>query len=203
MQGNVLKLSLGYSHEVNFDVPQGVTISTPKQTEIVVEGSTSSWSARSPRTSASGARPSPTRARASATRASTSSARKARRSKGRNNGEHETGSVPQAPPARPEQAAEVNDGRARLSVHRSNKNISVQLIDDVKGVTLAAASTLEKDLGVVGKNNVEAAAKVGAASPSGPRQAGVEDLLFRPRRFPLSRKVKALADAAREGGLKF
>jgi large subunit ribosomal protein L6 len=39
MQGNVLKLSLGYSHEVNFDVPQGVTISTPKQTEIVVEGS--------------------------------------------------------------------------------------------------------------------------------------------------------------------
>ncbi len=39
MQGNVLKLSLGYSHEVNFDVPQGVTITTPKQTEIVVEGS--------------------------------------------------------------------------------------------------------------------------------------------------------------------
>ena len=51
------------------------------------------------------------------------------------------------------------NGRPRLSVHRSNKNISVQLIDDVKGVTLASASTLEKDLGVVGKNNVDAAAK--------------------------------------------
>ena len=57
----------------------------------------------------------------------------------------------------------VNAGRVRLSVHRSNKNISVQLIDDVAGKTLASASTLEKDLGVVGKNNVEAAAKVGAA----------------------------------------
>jgi large subunit ribosomal protein L18 len=57
----------------------------------------------------------------------------------------------------------VNAGRPRLSVHRSSKNISVQLIDDVNGVTLAAASTLEKDLGVVGKNNIEAAKKVGAA----------------------------------------
>jgi large subunit ribosomal protein L18 len=55
----------------------------------------------------------------------------------------------------------VNAGRVRLSVHRSNKNISVQLIDDIQGTTLAAASTLEKDLGFVGKNNKEAAAKVG------------------------------------------
>ena len=46
----------------------------------------------------------------------------------------------------------VNAGRVRLSVHRSNKNISCQLIDDVKGLTLAAASSMEKDLGVVGKD---------------------------------------------------
>ncbi len=64
----------------------------------------------------------------------------------------------------------VNAGRPRLSVHRSNKNISVQLIDDVRGVTLASASTLEKDLGVVGKNNVEAATKVAWRLPSGPRR---------------------------------
>ena len=48
----------------------------------------------------------------------------------------------------------MNRGRLRLSVHRSNKNISVQLIDDVNGRTLAAASSLEKDLGIMGKNNL-------------------------------------------------
>jgi large subunit ribosomal protein L18 len=57
----------------------------------------------------------------------------------------------------------VNAGRLRLSVHRSSKNISAQLIDDVNGVTLASASSMEKDLGVFGKNNIEAATKVGAA----------------------------------------
>ena len=51
----------------------------------------------------------------------------------------------------------VNSGRVRLSVHRSNKNISAQLIDDVNGVTLAAASSLEKGLGVVGKKITEKA----------------------------------------------
>ena len=68
----------------------------------------------------------------------------------------------------------ANVGRARLSVHRSNKNISAQLIDDVNGVTLASASSLEKDLGVVGKNNVEAAAKVGAAIAARAKAAGIE-----------------------------
>jgi large subunit ribosomal protein L18 len=55
----------------------------------------------------------------------------------------------------------MNRGRLRLSVHRSNKNISVQLIDDVNGRTLAAASSLEKDLGIMGKNNLEASTKIG------------------------------------------
>jgi large subunit ribosomal protein L18 len=97
----------------------------------------------------------------------------------------------------------VNAGRVRLSVHRSNKNISVQLIDDVRGVTLASASTLEKALGMVGKNNVEAAAKVGAAIAERAKQAGVEDCYFDRGGFLFHGKVKALADAAREGGLKF
>jgi large subunit ribosomal protein L18 len=95
------------------------------------------------------------------------------------------------------------NGRLRLSVHRSSKNISVQLIDDVKGVTVAAASSLEKDLGVVGKNNVEAAAKVGAAIAERAKKAGVEDCYFDRGGFIFHGKIKALADAAREGGLKF
>ncbi|MFT3688091.1 50S ribosomal protein L18 [Paenirhodobacter sp.] len=95
------------------------------------------------------------------------------------------------------------NGRARLSVYRSSKNISVQLIDDVKGVTLAAASTLEKDFGVVGKNNVEAAAKIGAAIAERAKAAGVEECYFDRGGFLFHGKIKALADAAREGGLKF
>ena len=96
----------------------------------------------------------------------------------------------------------VNAGRVRLSVHRSNKNISVQLIDDVQGVTLASASSLEKDLGVVGKGNVEAAAKVGAAIAERAKAAGVEEAYFDRGGFLFHGRVKALADAAREAGLK-
>ncbi|WP_333830314.1 50S ribosomal protein L18 [Pararhodobacter sp.] len=95
------------------------------------------------------------------------------------------------------------NGRLRLSVHRSNKNISAQLIDDVKGITVAAASTLEKELGVVGVNNVEAAAKVGTTLAERAKAAGVEACYFDRGGFLFHGKVKALAEAAREGGLKF
>ncbi|MBB06507.1 50S ribosomal protein L18 [Pseudooceanicola sp.] len=96
----------------------------------------------------------------------------------------------------------VNAGRVRLSVHRSNKNISVQLIDDVNGVTLASASSLEKDLGVVGKNNIDAATKVGSAIAERAKKAGVSEAYFDRGGFLFHGKVKALAEAAREGGLK-
>ena len=95
------------------------------------------------------------------------------------------------------------NGRPRLSVHRSSKNISVQLIDDAQGVTLASASTLEKDLGFVGKNNMEAAAKVGSTIAERAKKAGVEDVYFDRGGFLFHGKIKALAEAAREGGLKF
>lgn len=95
------------------------------------------------------------------------------------------------------------NGRARLSVHRSSKNISVQLIDDVRGVTLASASTLEKELGFVGKNNVEAATKVGTLIAERAKAAGVEECFFDRGGFLFHGKIKALAEAAREGGLKF
>jgi len=95
------------------------------------------------------------------------------------------------------------DGRARLSIHRSGKNMSAQIIDDLNGVTLASASTLEKDLGVVGLNNVEASAKVGVAIAERAKKAGVEVVYFDRGGFLFHGKVKALAEAAREGGLKF
>ena len=95
------------------------------------------------------------------------------------------------------------NGRPRLSVHRSNKNISVQLIDDVNGATIVSASSMEKDLGVVGKNNVEAAAKVGAAIAERAKAAKLSECYFDRGGFLFHGKVKALADAAREGGLKF
>jgi large subunit ribosomal protein L18 len=90
----------------------------------------------------------------------------------------------------------------RLSVHRSNKNISVQLIDDVAGKTVASASSTEKDLGVVGQNNIAAATKVGAVIAERAKKAGVEEAYFDRGGFLFHGKVKALADAAREGGLK-
>ncbi len=95
----------------------------------------------------------------------------------------------------------VNAGRMRLSVHRSNKNISVQLIDDVRGVTLASASTLEKDL-ATGKNNIEAATKVGTAIAERAKKAGVSEAYFDRGGFLFQGRIMALADAAREGGLK-
>jgi large subunit ribosomal protein L18 len=97
----------------------------------------------------------------------------------------------------------TSHGRLRLSVHRSNKNISVQLIDDARGVTIASASSLEKDLGVVGSNNVDAAAKIGSAIAERAKKAGVEECYFDRGGFLFHGKIKALADAAREGGLKF
>ena len=97
----------------------------------------------------------------------------------------------------------MSGGRLRLSVHRSSKNISAQLIDDVKGVTVASASTLEKEFGMIGKNNVEAATKIGAAIAERAMKAGVEECYFDRGGFLFHGKIKALADAAREGGLKF
>lgn len=97
----------------------------------------------------------------------------------------------------------LGNGKPRLSVNRSSKNISAQIIDDSRGVTLASASSLEAAFGVVGKNNVEAAAKIGAAIAERAKAAGVVDVVFDRGGYLFHGKVKSLADAAREGGLKF
>lgn len=96
------------------------------------------------------------------------------------------------------------NGRPRLSVARSHKNISAQIIDDEKGVTLAAASTLEADFrkGSTGSNTT-AAAEIGKLIAERAKKAGVEDVIFDRGGYLFHGRVKALADAAREGGLKF
>jgi large subunit ribosomal protein L18 len=95
----------------------------------------------------------------------------------------------------------VATGRPRLSVFRSNKNIYAQVIDDVQGITVASASTMEADL--KGNLTVDVAAKVGAAVAERAKSKGVEEVYFDRGSYLFHGRVKALADAAREAGLKF
>ena len=92
--------------------------------------------------------------------------------------------------------------RPRLNVFRSNANIYAQIIDDVNGVTLVAANTLEKGFeGATG--NAEAAKKVGATLAERALAKGIEEVVFDRGGYVYHGRVAALADGAREGGLKF
>jgi large subunit ribosomal protein L18 len=93
--------------------------------------------------------------------------------------------------------------RPRLAVYRSNRHIHAQLIDDVNGRTLAAASTLEPSLRGDANGNAGAAAKVGTALAERARAAGIAVVVFDRGGFLYHGRVAALADAAREGGLEF
>lgn len=99
----------------------------------------------------------------------------------------------------------VANGKPRLSVFRSSKQIYAQVIDDAKGVTLAAASTLDKDL----KSKLKTGADVAAATAVGKlvaeraKKVGVKAIVFDRGAYMYHGRVKALADAAREGGLEF
>ena len=93
--------------------------------------------------------------------------------------------------------------RPRLSVHRSGRHIYAQVIDDAAGKTVAAASTLDKDLkGKTGATK-DGAAAVGKALAERAKKAGVSQVVFDRGGFLFHGRVKALADAAREGGLEF
>jgi len=90
----------------------------------------------------------------------------------------------------------------RLDVFRSNSNIYAQIIDDVNGVTLAAASSIEKDFEGQGSNS-EAAEKVGKLIAERAKAKGIENVCFDRGGYLYHGRVKALADGAREGGLNF
>jgi large subunit ribosomal protein L18 len=108
--------------------------------------------------------------------------------------------------SRVRRSLKANSGtRPRLSVHRSGKNIYAQVIDDTAGKTIAAASTLEKDLRGSLKTgaDVSAAAVVGKLIAERAIKAGIDTVVFDRGGFLYHGRVKALAEAAREGGLKF
>jgi large subunit ribosomal protein L18 len=95
--------------------------------------------------------------------------------------------------------------RARLSVFRSSKHIYAQVIDDIKGKTMASASSLEKDMRTTLKTgaNIEAAKAVGKRVAERAASKGVKQVVFDRGGYLYHGRVKALADAAREGGLSF
>jgi large subunit ribosomal protein L18 len=98
---------------------------------------------------------------------------------------------------------EAATGRARLTVFRSSKHIYAQVIDDLKGATLAAASSLEKDMRSKTGANVDAAKAVGKLVAQRAIEKGVKSVVFDRGGYLYHGRIKALADAAREGGLQF
>jgi len=94
-------------------------------------------------------------------------------------------------------------GRPRLSVFRSSKHIYAQVIDDLKGETVASASSLEKELRGNTGADIDAAKAVGKAIAERSKAAGVSKVAFDRSGFQFHGRVKALADAAREAGLEF
>ena len=93
--------------------------------------------------------------------------------------------------------------RPRLNVFRSNANITAQIIDDDKGITLVSASTLEKELKITNGGNVEAAKKIGELIAKRAKDAKITKVVFDRGGYLYHGRVKALAEAARENGLEF
>lgn len=93
--------------------------------------------------------------------------------------------------------------RPRLNVFRSNANITAQIIDDEKGVTLVSASSLDKDLNIKNGGNIEASKLVGALVAKKAKKAKIKKVVFDRGGYLYHGRVKALADAARENGLEF
>ena len=93
--------------------------------------------------------------------------------------------------------------KPRLNVFRSNANITAQIIDDTKGVTLVSASTLESDLKIKYGGNVEAAKLIGAEIAKRAKKANIKEVVFDRGGYLYHGRVKALAEAARENGLEF
>lgn len=218
LKGKDLEMQLGFSHPVLVEAPENITFEVPSQTEIIVSGPSKEqvgqvaanirkWrKARSP-----------TRARAFAMRASMSAARSARPARTRR--EPRTTEIEgiimnklqkkQAALARRHRRVRGKiagtAARPRVCVTRSNSNMYVQVIDDVAGKTICGVSTLGPDFKATGKSGatVEGAAALGATVGKKAQESGVTEVVFDRGGNLYHGRIKALADAAREAGLKF
>jgi large subunit ribosomal protein L18 len=94
-------------------------------------------------------------------------------------------------------------GKVRLSVHRTGKHMYAQLIDDNSSATLASASTLDKSINLKSGSSVDAAKKVGALIAQKAKAANIDNIVFDRGGYIFHGRVKAVAEAAREAGLKF
>ena len=101
------------------------------------------------------------------------------------------------------EAINGTETKPRLSVFRSNANITAQIIDDEKGVTLVSASSIEKELKLKNGGNIEAAKTIGAEIAKRAKKAKITEVVFDRGGYLYHGRVKALAEAARENGLEF
>ena len=95
-----------------------------------------------------------------------------------------------------------NEARPRMTVYRSNKQIYVQLVDDVSGKTIATASSREKDIAAQKANKIDQAKLVGKRIAEVAKEKGIDNVVFDRNGYLYHGRVKSLADAARENGLK-
>ena len=205
VQGSDLVLQLGYWHDVTYPIPAGITIKTERPTAISVSGADRQKVGQV----AAEIRAVP---RAGALQGQGHQVRDEKISaQGR---QEEVGARPMKTSkelnARRKmrvrtQIRKKAGGRPRLSVFRSSKHIYAQVIDDSEGKTLAAASTIDKDLREALKTGAdnEAAKLVGKLIAERATAAGVTEVVFDRGGYLYHGRVKALADAAREGGLSF
>ncbi len=196
LKGKNLELAVGYSHPVPIPAPDGIEFEVPQPTRVVVKGISKQLVGETRRSSASSARPSRTRARASATRASTSSARSA--------SAHDASSrnLRRRLKRRRRVRAKIagTAERPRISVFRSNRGISAQLIDDVVGPH-DRGGQLVRARPARAWRRPSARSVPASCSPSAPRRAGVEQAVFDRGGYRYHGHVRAFAEAIREGGI--
>ena len=207
VQGQVINLQLGYSHDINYPIPQGINVTVESSTQIPSKVRTRHSWARLPQKSVPFTPWNPTRAKACATPMRTWCASKANRCNRRTMRPEQKRKIEQKRRWRIRKKVQGTAERPRMSVRFTGRNIYVQFIDDQARRTVASASTRHKaqaDRDNL-KSNKAAAEAIGKAASEAAKGAGIEAVVFdrSGSRFIKGGKIDVLANAVREGGVKF